>query len=211
MFHPLRTVSVNPQPLAHASRSISVIAFGLLLLGGASFSAASVSDGYGIITENTNIEAGASYSPSNSENGYKIGTQTFEKNLNFEAGSIFTWNLTGHWAYTVYDKVNVSGDLTGSDVIFKVVSDESYTDTSYRLNFWDEEHYWHDVFSDGSDENGIDRWTWMFSSIQSEAPLTKGHFDFRHNALHWSPVPEPSGALAGLLLLGGVLRRRRLA
>ena len=37
----------------------------------------------------------------------------------------------------------------------------------------------------------------------------QGQFSFTSNTLNWTAVPEPTSALAGLLITAGLLRRRR--
>jgi hypothetical protein len=66
--------------------------------------------------------------------------------------------------------------------------------------------------SDGS--SAIADWTNIFtvsvvnSSLDTITPVG-GSFSLSGTTLTWSAVPEPTSALAGLLLGAGLLRRRR--
>jgi uncharacterized protein (TIGR03382 family) len=51
-----------------------------------------------------------------------------------------------------------------------------------------------------------------FASVTSTAnPTTQGSFSITGSTLTWTAVPEPTSALAGLLITAGLRRRRRVA
>lgn len=173
--------------------------------------------GNGTVGGNTTISNGATHSAGGIGT---VGLQTFDKagsattNLTYGSGSIFSWSLDSALAQTRgvgYDAVNVTGNLAGSlDSVFQIdIGSGSFEDT-----FWDTAKTWDDIFM-GS--NGVKAdWTSIFGG--GLAPLNtngQGSFTFSGNSLAWnpvySPVPEPTGALAGLLLVAGILRRRRNA
>ena len=127
---------------------------------------------------------------------------------------------------THFDGVNVTGDLAiDPDSIFKIVLPASYSRGDV---FWDSRQVWN-VFEIGGIDtgsfkkfeiwsagvfvaNGNDAYTYL------TAPTGPGYFSFQFGSdgspattgnLVWSPVPEPTSALAGLLLGAGLLRRNR--
>ena len=53
--------------------------------------------------------------------------------------------------------------------------------------------------------------TWLTSSGILQDVSTQGSFAINGSSLTWTAVPEPSSALAGLLVGAGLLRRRRKA
>ena len=148
--------------------------------------------------------------------GNSPGVQSVTGNLSYASGSIFEWDLASSATGTrgtQYDGVNVTGDLGGAGAIFKVVLDSG----SYAENFWKSNQSWTGIFTAN---NTIDMAA-IFSSIQwyqgasdSTTPdliTAPGYFSFTNSGttLTWTAVPEPNGALAGLLLGAGLLRRRR--
>jgi fibronectin-binding autotransporter adhesin len=151
-----------------------------------------------------------------------VSTQTFSSTLNYDTGSIFEWNLNaasttdpGEAASNAttgtYDKVIAAGDITGGAAVFKIVlSGNTFSDA-----FWQTSKSWSDIFGGaGTPENLAS----VFSSFSASGGIDStglvagiGQFSFNGatSTLNWSPVPEPSSALAGLLLGAGLLRRRR--
>lgn len=198
------TLSINGDSSA-ATGNMSVSGAGTALTGN------------GTVGGNTTLSNGATHSAGGIGT---VGLQTFDKagaattNLSYGSGSIFSWTLDSALAQTRgvgYDAVNVTGNLTGSaDAIFQVdIGSGSFTDT-----FWDTARSWDDIFM-GSNGAKAD-WTSIFGGgLRSADTLGQGSFSFSGNSLVWnpvySPVPEPTSALAGLLLVAGILRRRRNA
>jgi len=170
--------------------------------------------------------------------GNSVGIETIDGNVQYTgSSSIFEWELnTGAMGTRGslagaggYDGVKVSGTVTGTvtgtdttaDAIFKVV----LLAGSYGDGFWTGNHQWDNIFTglDGTTATG--NWTAAFGSITWYAGATNatgdnltppGYFSFTPatgtatgNSLYWTAVPEPSSALAGLLLGAGLLRRRR--
>ncbi len=147
--------------------------------------------------------------------GNSVGTQSVTGNLSYLSGSIFEWDLASGTLGargSDYDGVNVTGNLGGSGAIFKVVlGTGSFSDT-----FWNTTREWTGIFTAS---NGFDMST-VFSSIQwwegasnvtVDDATAPGHFSFTDSGttLTWTAVPEPTGALVGLLVTAGLLRRRR--
>jgi fibronectin-binding autotransporter adhesin len=133
-----------------------------------------------------------------------VGSQTFSNNLTYQSGSIFEWDI--NTAADTSDSVSVGGSLTvDSGAIFKIVSSTAFTDV-----FWDATRNWN-VFA-GKD---FDSFTLNF--VANGTPqlagdfASEGNFTFTNSGtnLTWTAVPEPTSALAGILLGAGLLRRRR--
>jgi len=149
--------------------------------------------------------------------GNSPGVQTVTGNLNYGANSIFEWDLasSAHGSRgTDYDGVNVSGTLGGAGgATFKVIlGSGSFSDT-----FWNVQHTWTDIFSatnastkDLSTIFGTVKW-YQGATDMTTSTGTEGYFTLNGsaNTLTWTAVPEPTGALVGLLIGAGLLRRRR--
>jgi autotransporter-associated beta strand protein len=142
------------------------------------------------------------------------GTATVTGATTFNNGSIFSWDINADG--TSYDKLvsggGLAGEVTPGDAVFRiVVADNTFTD-----GFWNSgTKTWTNIFTtDGS--AAISNWADFFtlSVVQSDlttaATLPSGYsFTVSGNTLTYSAIPEPTSALAGLLLGVGLLRRRR--
>lgn len=148
-----------------------------------------------------------------------VGTQTISDNLTYTSTSIFDWDVTN---VSTYDKVlGAAGKtLAGTGAVFNITSGTAYGDV-----FWDSHRNWTDIYSGfGTSSN----WNSIFTSITGDfitwnselgrgevgtvgAGGTGGYFTLTSSSLNWTAVPEPSSALAGLLIAAGLLRRRRVA
>jgi autotransporter-associated beta strand protein len=139
------------------------------------------------------------------------GTATVTGATTFNNGSIFSWDISS--TGVSYDKLVAAslmdGDTAGGSVFQIVASDATFADA-----FWNTTRTWADIFTtDGT--NAINDWANIFTSVivvdSSFATLTptSGSFSASGNTLTWTAVPEPTTALASLLLTAGLLRRRR--
>jgi hypothetical protein len=154
-----------------------------------------------------------------------VGTQAFSGDLTYGDGSIFEWDINANkdsttgTAGTDFDNVTVSGNLTGSTgletSIFRVVFG-----TTAKAGIEDSGNAFWNTASTSRDWSmtslfGKDFTTGMFTSVQTYDAdgvydvSTKGTFSITGSTLTWTAVPEPTSALAGLLLTAGLLRRRR--
>ena len=142
--------------------------------------------------------------------------QTFGSSLTYNTGSIFEWDLASSALGnrgTTYDAVNV-GAISGSGAVFKVILDSG----NFSEGFWDSNRTWADIFktADGGAAVSIAS-TFASANIQwftgstNMTALTggEGYFTTSGTNLNWTAVPEPTSALAGMLLGAGLLRRRR--
>jgi hypothetical protein len=146
-----------------------------------------------------------------------VGTQTFSGSLNYTATSIFEWNLnataTDPGADTnnsgAYDKVVADGNITGNSV-FTVVLGNTFTDT-----FWDTNKTWSNIFASNSGSFNLSTLFTSYGGTGVNADGTvpgEGYFTMGSpstTTLYWTAVPEPTSALAGLLVGAGLLRRKR--
>jgi fibronectin-binding autotransporter adhesin len=148
--------------------------------------------------------------------GNGIGEQGFGNHLTYSSGSIFAWELTAATTGrgSNYDAVNVGGSLGGSGGVFRAV----LTEGSFADAFWATERAWSDIFMNAAKTASLS-FASIFSSIEYWEGNTNvtssigsyGSFSISGSTLTWQAVPEPSTALAGLLLTAGLLRRRRKA
>ncbi|MEO8614965.1 MAG: autotransporter-associated beta strand repeat-containing protein [Luteolibacter sp.] len=134
----------------------------------------------------------------------------------FNTGSIFEFDLNAATTNTrvgeTYGQLAGTGTISGSGAIFNIVlGTNAFTDV-----FWDTTKTWTNVFSGAGATNAL---TSIFSGgfggpgVDS-AGLVSGQGSFTlsgTNTLTWTAVPEPTSALAGLLIGAGLLRRRRSA
>jgi fibronectin-binding autotransporter adhesin len=163
---------------------------------------------------------GGILAPTAAASGTKLsvtGTTTFG------AGSIFEWSMSATDPTTdpgngtansgTYGQLAGTGAITGSDAVFKIVlgAGNAFTDA-----FWNTDKTWNNVFTGDGATNTLAS---IFSSISgsgitfadNKGTVTdQGYFTFSSTStLSWTAVPEPTSALAGLLLAAGLLRRRR--
>jgi autotransporter-associated beta strand protein len=182
--------------------------------------------GDGTIGGNTTIQASAIHSPGNSP-----GVQKFTGDLTYADASIFEWDIdraATQTRGTGYDGVNVTGTLAGmdgldvgttTDAVFRIV----IGDSDFSNGFWDTTRVWTDIFTAADGIAAKTDWAGIFgggfeyfynngTTLTSISPTGQGSFSFtgvNNNELTWTAVPEPTTALAGLLLGAGLLRRRR--
>ena len=132
-----------------------------------------------------------------------------------ESGSIFSWELNDNLATgreISYDGLTSSNLTIESGAIFRVVLTGAATlgDT-----FWNAQRSWTDIFSVSGTTDGasvaslFDSFQIFNGSTNITNTVTQGSFSFNGSTLDWSPVPEPTTALAGVLLVAGLLRRSR--
>ena len=180
--------------------------------------------GSGTITGNVTLAAESSTGAGNGGKlaaGSSPGILTVDSGTTtLNSGSIFDWELNGNVdddtgiRGTNYDGLTSinGGDLTvASGAIFRVI----LTDTVDGSNaFWNTTRSWSDIFSIAgtttmAGANLFDTVQILDSTTGSLFTPVNGTFSFTGSTLTWSAVPEPSTALAGLLLTAGLIRRRR--
>ena len=135
------------------------------------------------------------------------GSHAVTGSLAYGTGSIFEWDLTSANTNSGFDTVSVTGSLGNALGAFKVM-----TDLDFGTSFWNSQKDWNSIFSVSGASVG-----WLANtavSVYSSAGTLRnvgdqGSFAVTGTTLTWTPVPEPSSALAGLLLGAGLMRRRR--
>ena len=131
----------------------------------------------------------------------------------FNDNSIFSWDINA--AGTSYDKLvtaSVAGEVAAGDAVFRIV----VADSTFANSFWTNNQTWSDIFTTNG-STAIASWSAVFGNAVSVVnsgfttldTSTYGSFTISGSSLTWSAVPEPSSALAGLLIAAGLLRRRR--
>ncbi|MES2920381.1 MAG: autotransporter-associated beta strand repeat-containing protein [Verrucomicrobiota bacterium] len=193
--------------------------------------------GVGSITSNVEVASGATLGGSGTItgnvalNGGKLtvgnspGTMTVTGDMSFNSGSIFEWKLASNTESavdrgTAFDAVDLTGatknlvidETAGTGALFKVVLG---TDFNGADAFWTATRSW-DVFNvAGTSSSSFQNFA-LFNASNTTASVdysTYGTFTYGYadnkGTLTWSAVPEPSSAMAGLLLAVGLLGRRR--
>jgi autotransporter-associated beta strand protein len=150
------------------------------------------------------------------------GTGTVGGTATFHDTSIFTWSLSvddpsDTLSINTGDTFAVTGDLidggTTGGSVFKILLDGAQT---FADTFWTANQSWSDVLTSGNSVALEDLFT-SFSYANVDTGTipgpSVGSFSLSGNTLTWSysAIPEPTSALAGLLLTAGLLRRRRTA
>ena len=157
--------------------------------------------------------AAGTLSAGDSTSSSKVGTLTMGSTLAFESGSIFEWDINANksgvtgTAGTDFDKVSVNGNITVDNAaIFKVVFGtgvsmaDVFWSTTYATQTWDIATIFGKSFNSGA----------FAPTVQTSTDVSSyGSFTINGTSLTWSAVPEPTSALAGLLIAAGLLRRRR--
>ena len=171
------------------------------------------SDTVATIGSTLTIQSGAILAVGDAANA-STATATVIGATTFSNDSIFSWDINN--AGTSYDKLVTSSLVDGDAVggaVFRIVA----ADATFASTFWKTSQTWTDIFTT-SGSAGIDNWATIFgnavsvvdNSFGSITPVG-GSFSVSGSTLTWSAVPEPTSALAGLLITAGLLRRRRVA
>jgi fibronectin-binding autotransporter adhesin len=173
--------------------------------------------GTGTIDGEVTIGALGKLSPTAQASGSKL---SLGSTLAFDSGgtSIFNWDLSAEDTDPVnkteqgnYGQIAVTGAASNTAIFNISLLGGTGKTSSYADAFWDTDKSWNDVFA----SSGMTDLSTLFTSF-SGTGLTatgtatgRGSFGFTGTTLNWTAVPEPTSALAGVLLGFGLLRRRR--
>ncbi len=129
-------------------------------------------------------------------NGTLTGALTFNENLTFGTGSIFDWSIDNAGMSSSGEFALDSALLLGSGTFDVTLGDDSNA-------FWNTDQSW--TFA------GVTNLSAIFTTLTGDFVATSGGrgFSLTNSSLQWSAVPEPSSALAGILIASGLMRRRR--
>jgi fibronectin-binding autotransporter adhesin len=175
------------------------------------------------------VNDGGTHAPGNSP-----GLQTINGATTYNSGSIFEWDLAANldgssltqtWDHdndngtaeiaargSAYDAVKINGSLTVADgAIFRVIQN---TGVDFSTAFWTQNQTWSNIFDVTGSVTGwaVDTAVAVYnlSNTNITGSIAQyGSFTISGATLSWQAVPEPTSALAGLLLTAGLLRRRR--
>lgn len=175
--------------------------------------------GSGTITPAVTVTSGNTHAPGVVGDP---GTQRFAGSLTYATGSIFEWDLdapasdSGTDAADAgsYDRVVAGGAVIGSSIFKVVLGTNGFTQA-----FWDTNKSWTDLFTKGLGSADL---ALIFTSFGGGGVASNGRVDnqglfrFTGDTLYWyaqagdsAVLPEPTSAMAALLLAAGLLRRRR--
>jgi autotransporter-associated beta strand protein len=221
------TSSASTLTLARAAGNTyggnTTVTAGTLLVNntsGSGTSSGTVSIGASGTLGGTGIISGATTVDGTLAAGTSIGKLRFGNNLTLNDASTFAWELDGTSETgrgTNYDAVNVGGSLVDGGAVgggvFRAVLTGS---ASFADAFWSSDRTWSDIFMNTAETSNLS-FAAIFSSFEyfegstnvTAGIGTYGSFSITGTDLTWTAVPEPSTALAGLLLGLGLLRRRR--
>lgn len=135
----------------------------------------------------------------------EVGNQNVSGNLSYTSGSIFEWDLNAPSTSNGFDTVTGIGSNTMS-VSGGTIQIVLGSGADFGNAFWNQNQTW--------------AWTNIFKNFESvrafqnftvsNAPSSSlGSFTTSGSGVEWVAVPEPRGALAGFLIVAGLLRRRR--
>jgi hypothetical protein len=168
--------------------------------------------GSGPVGGATTINSGGIHNAGSPTVAAGVGSQSFSSTLAYANGSIFEWDINVSSTASGFDTVSATGGVAvgTSDTIFKVIlgataladiadSGNAFWNTPFGTQTWTMASIFGSAFTSGA-----------FQSVQTNTDVSaRGSFTITGSSLTWTAVPEPTSALAGLLLTAGLLRRRR--
>lgn len=167
--------------------------------------------GSGTIIGNVTVNSGGVHAPGNSP-----GIEAVNGNLTYNSSSIFEWDLNANTVTQsggppyLFDQVTSTGGHTltvNSGAIFRIVLG---TGVDLDNPFWSTPHIsqtWSNIFTGfGSLVGGFNT---ANIQVTGQSVTGYGSFSISGTTLTWSAIPEPTTALAGILLGAGLLRRTR--
>ena len=210
------TTSINTGTLAIGATGTLANTSTITVASGATFDVSAVAGGWTLgaaqtLTGGGGVTGNATIAGTHRP-GTGLGSQAFTGDLGYTSGSIFAWDLTQSSTSAGFDTVSATGAITvsGGSVFHIVLGSSVLDDMADPGNtFWNLAPY-HTVNWDLADIFDGASFTAAFSGVTtSENVSAYGSFSISSSTLTWTAIPEPTSALAGLLLGAGLLRRRR--
>jgi fibronectin-binding autotransporter adhesin len=191
----------------------TTVSGGTLAVNGSIGSSATTVQTTGVVTGTGTLGSSLTVKSTGVVNAGSVGTINTTASVTgattFESGSIFSWDLSSNGA--TGDKLTTGSVGGAGDAIFRVVladgtANNAFFDTSHANFFAD-----NDIISSVSDLTALFNTVQVYSALTNDIAdiSSRGSFTLTSSGVSWSAVPEPSSALAGLLIAGGLLRRRR--
>ena len=179
-------------------------------LGSGAVSISGTLTGNGTLGGDTTIQTGGIHAPGGLGS---VGSQAIGGNLSYANNSIFQWDLNANGTSNTgggFDTVSAGGTITVGTTgsVFKVIFGSGVDVTNMADAFWNAPHISQNwplasIF-------GKSFYAGTFQSVETNIPVSSyGSFSINSTDLTWTAVPEPSNALACLLLVAGLLRRQR--
>jgi fibronectin-binding autotransporter adhesin len=148
-------------------------------------------------------------------NTYSGNTNVSAGALSYASGSVFHWNLNTSGG-------DSSPDASNQGTYSKIIVDSGATlsgSTTFAVPsfdpsqaFWLSDKSWSDIITNSGTSPTAENFFPSFSGpgVNSLGEVAGyGYFAFQGSTLTWTAIPEPTSALAGLLIVGGLMRRRR--
>ena len=170
-----------------------------------------------------NVTINGIHAPGNSP-----GIETITGDLTYGSTSVFQWELGSSTqtqsgtSPSAFDQVAMSSGKTLTivdgakiNLIFNSAASGDFLGSTVKFSdiFWSSSHSWQIFTGHGDVTGNFTIGTYSLDTATTPAAYTTaipgGSFSMNGDTLNWTAVPEPSSALAGLLLCAGLLRRRR--
>ena len=212
------TTGINAGTLALGASGSIGNSSTITVAGGATLDVSAVSGGWTLgasqrLTGDGGVVGNATIAGTHNAGTGGVGSQAFTGDLAYAGGSVFEWDLSQSSNITGFDTVSATGTVTAdSSAVFHVVLGSGVlADMADPGNpFWNLEPY-HEVEWNLSSIFGQALAGSFSGSVTTSADISAyGSFSINGSNLTWTAIPEPTTALAGLLMTAAVLRRRRV-
>lgn len=211
------TTSINTGTLALGAGGSIGGSSTITVASGATLDVSAISGGWTLGAEQTltgdgDVTGDATIAGTHKAGTGGLGSQAFTGDLTYASGSTFEWDLTESSTNSGFDTVSASGTITadGGSVFHILLGAGVLADIQDSNNaFWNATPY-HTVNWAMADIFGSSFAGSFSSSVTTSTDVsTYGSFSVNGSNLTWTAIPEPTTALAGLLMSAAVIRRRR--
>jgi len=152
-----------------------------------------------------------------------VGTVDTKKENQDNSANIFAWDLTAESTSSGFDTYEGGGNSTltingSGGETFRVILGSS---VNLATAFWNTQQTWSSILTKSGSATiptlatgNVSAYTFTAGNYTLVNTTGEGAFSLAGNAttgysVTWTAVPEPTSALAGLLITAGLLRRRR--